>query len=112
MAPRLFAAARSRARTTRWGGRYGFLCGGARSPTKAIVGIIDENIQEFGVEPIVRALSGSAARLAATSYCAFENRQLSARGYRDAEHMVVIQGVYAANYSCHGVRTLWKAINL
>ena len=46
---------------------------------KIIVNFIGENRDEFGVEPIVRALSGTAARIAVSSYYAFKKRQPSAR---------------------------------
>lgn len=76
-----------------------------------IVAFIDDNRNEFGVEPIVRALSGTAARIAVSSYYAFKKRQPSARARRDQALMVVIRDVYEANYSCYGVRKMWKAIN-
>jgi len=76
-----------------------------------IVAFIDEHRDEFGVEPIVRALSGTAARIAVSSYYAYKKRQPSARARRDQALMVIIQDVYEANYSCYGVRKMWKAIN-
>ncbi|AZT91990.1 IS3 family transposase [Brevibacterium aurantiacum] len=76
-----------------------------------IVAFIDDHRHEFGVEPIVRALSGTAARIAVSSYYAYKLRQPSARARRDQALMVVIQDVYEANYSCYGVRKMWKAIN-
>ncbi len=76
-----------------------------------IVGFIDENKHEFGVDPVVRALSGTAARIAVSSYYAYKNRPLTARAIRDQELIVVIRDVYEANYSCYGVRKMWKAIN-
>jgi hypothetical protein len=89
----------------------GFLRGGARPPIEVIVAFIDDNRDEFGVEPIVRALKGTAARIAVSSYYAYKKRQPSARARRDQALMVVIQDVYEANYSCYGVRKMWKAIN-
>ncbi|GAA1929999.1 hypothetical protein GCM10009689_06250 [Brevibacterium antiquum] len=76
-----------------------------------IVAFIDDHRHEFGVEPIVRALSGTAARIAVSSYYAYKLRQPSARARRDQALMVVIQDVYEVNYSCYGVRKMWKAIN-
>jgi putative transposase len=75
------------------------------------VSFIDDHRHEFGVEPIVRALKGTAARIAVSSYYAVKKRQPSARTRRDQALMVVIQDVYEANYSCYGVRKMWKAIN-
>ncbi|GAB3619073.1 hypothetical protein GCM10027417_03330 [Glutamicibacter endophyticus] len=76
-----------------------------------IVAFIDDNRHEFGVEPIVRALSGTAARIAVSSYYAYKKRQPSARVRRDQALMLAIQDLYEANYSCYGVRKMWKAIN-
>ncbi|SJN37599.1 Mobile element protein [Micrococcus lylae] len=76
-----------------------------------IVDFIDEHRDEFGVEPIVRALQGTAARIAVSSYYAFKKRRPSARSRRDAELMRVISDVYEANYSCYGVRKMWNEIN-
>jgi len=59
----------------------------------------------------VRALTGIAARIVVSSYYAFEKRQPSARARRDQALMVLIQDVYESNYSCYGVRKMWKAIN-
>src|SRR5699024_9894157 len=89
----------------------GFLRGGARPPIQVIVDFIDEHRDEFGVEPIVRALRGTAARIAVSSYYAFKKRRPSARSRRDAELMRVITDVYEANYSCYGVRKMWNEIN-
>nr|WP_102161360.1 IS3 family transposase [Zhihengliuella halotolerans] len=76
-----------------------------------IVEFIDENRDEFGVEPIVRALSGTAARIAVSSYYAFKKREPSARAVRDEELMNVIMDVYEANYSCYGIRKMWHELN-
>ncbi|RAF71504.1 hypothetical protein DN546_32500, partial [Burkholderia multivorans] len=77
----------------------GFLRGGARPPIQVVVAFIDDNRHEFGVEPIVRALKGTAARIAVSSYYAYKKRPPSARAIRDRELMVVIRDVYEANYS-------------
>ncbi|WP_258771971.1 IS3 family transposase [Brevibacterium aurantiacum] len=49
--------------------------------------------------------------IAVSSYYAFKKRQPSVRALRDADLMIVIKDVYEANYSCYGVRKMWKAIN-
>ncbi|WP_350269749.1 IS3 family transposase [Brevibacterium sp. CBA3109] len=59
----------------------------------------------------MRALSGTAARIAVSSYYAYKLRQPSARAVRDRELKTAIRDVYEANYSCYGVRKMWKAIN-
>ena len=76
-----------------------------------IVTFIDENKHEFGVEPIVRALKGTAARIAVSSYYAYKKRQPSARARRDQALMACIRDVYEPNYSCYGVRKMWRAVN-
>lgn len=67
-----------------------------------IVDFIDENEHEFGVEPIVHALSGTDARIVVSSYYTYKLRPPSARARRDQALMVVIRAVYEANYSCSG----------
>ena len=76
-----------------------------------LVAFIDEYRDEFGVEPIVRALQGVAARIAVSSYYSFKKRRTSARIHREAELMPVIIDVYKANYSCYEVREMWNEIN-
>lgn len=78
---------------------------------RVLVDFIDEHKHEFGVEPIVRALSDTPARIAVSSYYAYHKREPSARSRRDEALMSVIQDVYEANYSCYGVRKMWQAIN-
>ncbi|TSI13937.1 IS3 family transposase [Brevibacterium aurantiacum] len=90
---------------------FGLLRGGARPPIKVVVDFIDANRHEFGVEPIVRGLSGTAARIVVSKYYAYKLRRPSIRARRDRELMVVIEDVYEANYSCYGVQKVWKAIN-
>ncbi|SMY01781.1 Transposase InsO and inactivated derivatives, partial [Brevibacterium iodinum ATCC 49514] len=46
-----------------------------------------------------------------SSYYAYKLRQPSARAVRDRELKTAIRDVYEANYSCYGVRKMWKAIN-
>src|SRR5699024_12714250 len=96
---------------TRFEESLGFLGGGARLPIEVVVAFIDDNLDEFGITPIVRALSGTAARIAVSSYYAVKKRQPSARARRDQALMAVIRDVYEANYSCYGARKMWKAIN-
>ncbi|MDJ1372599.1 IS3 family transposase [Gulosibacter molinativorax] len=76
-----------------------------------IVRFIDEHRQEYGVEPIVRALQTTPARIAASSYYAFKKRPESARKHRDARLKVILRRIWEENYSCYGARKLWHAIN-
>lgn len=76
-----------------------------------IVGFIDEYKHEFGVEPIVLALKGTAAQIAVSSYYAFKKRPPSHREVRDEALMTVIETVYEENYSCYGARKMWHELN-
>ncbi|MFV1963523.1 MAG: IS3 family transposase, partial [Acidimicrobiia bacterium] len=82
----------------------GFLCGGARPPTQVMAEFIDENRDEFGVEPICTTLE-----VAPSTYYEFKSRPLSARAIRDAVMMPILLALFQANYSVYGVRKLWIA---
>ncbi|KAB1640405.1 IS3 family transposase [Gulosibacter chungangensis] len=78
---------------------------------EVVVQFIDDYRDEYGVEPIVRALHGTPARIAVSSYYAFKKRPDSARKQRDAKLKVLLLRVWEENYSCYGVRKLWRAVN-
>ncbi|MCO1340324.1 transposase, partial [Kocuria polaris] len=59
----------------------------------------------------MRVLSGTAARIAVSSYYAYKKRPPCARAARDADLMVAIEAVYEANYRCYGVRKMWHELN-
>ncbi len=65
---------------------------------------IDENRDEFGVEPICTTLE-----VAPSTYYEFKSRPLSARAIRDAVMMPILLALFQANYSVYGVRKLWIA---
>jgi putative transposase len=69
-----------------------------------IVGFIDENRDELGVEPICDAL-----QVAPSTYYAAKTRPLSARSVRDAVMLRVLLALWKANYSVYGAHKLWKA---
>jgi putative transposase len=69
-----------------------------------IVEFIDENRDEFGVEPICAAL-----QVAPSTYRSAKRRPLSARAMRDAVMMPVLLALWQANYSVYGARKLWIA---
>lgn len=71
-----------------------------------IVGFIDEHREEFGVEPICRAL-----QMAPSTYYAAKKRELapSARAVRDAVMMQVLMVLWVANRKVYGAHKLWKA---
>ncbi len=70
---------------------------------------IDEHRNRFGVEPICRALSGSAVKIAPSSYYSAKTRALSARAVRDAVMMPILLALWVANYRVYGAHKLWKA---
>ena len=67
-----------------------------------MVKFIDENRDDFGVEPICRML-----QVAPSTYYDNKNRPLSARAIRDAVMMPILLALFQANYSVYGVRKLW-----
>ena len=80
------------------------LRGGARPPVEVIVGFIDENRDELGVEPICRDL-----QVAPSTYYAAKSRPLSARAVRDAVMIPILLAIWQANYSVYGAHKIWKA---
>jgi putative transposase len=71
---------------------------------EVIVGFIDENREELGVEPICRDL-----QVAPSTYYAAKSRPLSARALRDAVMIPILLALWQANYSVYGAHKLWKA---
>jgi len=69
-----------------------------------IVGFIDDNRDELGVEPICRVL-----QIAPSTYYAARRRQPSARAVRDAVLMQVLMVLWVANRKVYGAHRLWKA---
>lgn len=69
-----------------------------------IVGFIEANRGEFGVEPICEAL-----QFAPSTYYAARRRAPSVRALRDEALGAVLVGIWEANYRVYGARKLWKA---
>ncbi len=69
-----------------------------------MVTFIDENRDEFGVEPICTTL-----QVAPSTYYDNKRRPLSARAVRDAVMMPILLTLFEVNYSVYGVRKLWVA---
>jgi putative transposase len=69
-----------------------------------IVGFVDDNRDELGVEPICRVL-----QIAPSTYYAARRRQPSARAVRDAVLMQVLMVLWVANRKVYGAHKLWKA---
>jgi putative transposase len=71
---------------------------------EVIVGFIDENREELGVEPICRDL-----QVAPSTYYAAKKRPPSTRVLRDAVMIPILLAIWQANYSVYGAHKLWKA---
>jgi putative transposase len=65
---------------------------------------VDDNRDDFGVEPICRTL-----QVAPSTYYAYKKRPLSARALRDAVMMPILLALFSANYKVYGAHKLWKA---
>ncbi len=70
-----------------------------------IVGFVDDNREEFGVESICKVL-----QIAPSTYYSAKTRQPSARAVRDAVTAVTVMTIWQANYSVYGVHKMWKAL--
>jgi putative transposase len=69
-----------------------------------MVEFIDDNRDDFGVEPICTTL-----QVAPSTYYDNKRRPLSARAIRDAMLMPILLALFQANYSVYGARKLWIA---
>lgn len=69
-----------------------------------IVAFIDEQRDEFGVEPICTVL-----QVAPSTYYAAKSRPMSARAARDAVMIPILVALWTANYRVYGAHKLWKA---
>ena len=72
---------------------------------------IDTYRVEFGVEPIIRVLATTTAKIALSTYYAHKSRPSSARSTRDRQITRALRRIYEENYSCYGARKLWAEIN-
>ena len=70
-----------------------------------MVDYIDENREEFGVEPICDTL-----QFAPSTYYAARSRLPSARQLRDAMLVPILFAIWTANFEVYGVRKMWKAM--
>ena len=69
-----------------------------------MVRFIEENRDEFGVEPICSTLE-----VAPSTYYAARSRPLSARAVRDQLMMVILMALWVKNWKVYGADKLWKA---
>jgi putative transposase len=75
-----------------------------------VIAYIDAHRNEFGVEPICRALRQAGCQIAPSTYYAARSRPPSARAVRDQELKTVITRVHAANYGVYGARKVWHQL--
>lgn len=80
-------------------------------PMRMIVEFIDDHRNEFGVEPIVRALKDTPAQIAISSYYAYKRRPPSDRDRRDERLTVAIMRIYTDHNSEYGARRVWQILN-
>lgn len=69
-----------------------------------MVKFVDENRDEFGVEPICTTLE-----VAPSTYYDNKKRPLSARALRDAVMMPILLALWISNRKVYGAHKLWKA---
>src|SRR4029079_834227 len=85
-----------------------FLRGGARPPTQEVVDFIDDNREEFGVEPICTVLRSAGVSVAPSTYYAAKSRAPSQRAPRDAVLGPALVQLWKDNYRVYGAHKLWK----
>ncbi|MBT8224748.1 MAG: IS3 family transposase [Dactylosporangium sp.] len=91
--------------------RGGFLRGGAGPSIATRVEFVDSQREEHGVQPVLRALEGTPAQIAPSTYYAVKTRPPSACAIRDGELTERIERVHADNYDVYGARKVWHELN-
>ncbi|MGO2070089.1 helix-turn-helix domain-containing protein [Glutamicibacter arilaitensis] len=76
-----------------------------------VVEFIDEFKNNYGIEPIIRALEDTSAQTAVSSYCAHKTRPKSKRAIRDEKLVPLMCAAFEENYSCYGARKMWHSMN-
>jgi putative transposase len=72
---------------------------------------IEENKEEFGVEPICRTLAEAGVKIAPSTYYARKDRPASRRAVRDEGLVKEIHQVHEKNYSVFGARKMHAVLN-
>jgi putative transposase len=75
------------------------------------VAFVDSHQGEHGVQPVLQALEGTPAQIAASTYYAAKRRPASARSRRDAELTEMIKQIHAENYGVYGARKIWHELH-
>jgi putative transposase len=74
------------------------------------VDFVDSHQEEHGVQPILRALEGTPAAIAPSTYYAAKTRPASTRARRDTELTAIIKQIHAENYGVYGARKIWHEL--
>jgi putative transposase len=75
------------------------------------VEFVNSQREEHGVQPVLRALQGTPAQIAPSTYYAAKTRPASARAVRDGELIAKIEQVHEVNYGVYGARKVWHELN-
>ena len=74
-------------------------------------GYREDNGLLWRVEPICRVLNAEyGVSISTSGYYDFKNRKPSARAIRDERLKEAIQKIHEENYSCYGVRKVWRKL--
>ena len=75
------------------------------------VEFVDSQRETHGVQPVLRALEGTPAEIAPSTYYAAKTRPESARAASDRVLAEKIKRVHEDNYSVYGARKVWAELN-
>lgn len=75
-----------------------------------IVDYIDDNREQFGVEPICAVLDEAGVSVAPSTYYAYKTRKPSARAVRDRIVVRAIERVHAENFGVYGIKKVWAQL--
>jgi putative transposase len=84
-----------------------FVQGGARPPTETMIMFIDENNEEYGVEPICDVIEIAPATYYERKHQERKSERRSRRAKRDDELRPKIQRVFDDDHVMYGVRKVW-----
>lgn len=75
-----------------------------------IIDYVENNEQEYGVEPICRVLTEHGCPIAPSTFYEARGRAASTRAVRDGRLKVEISRIHDENYSVYGACTVWLQI--
>lgn len=75
------------------------------------VEFVDSQREQHGVQPVLRALEGTPAEIAPSTYYAARTRPESARAASDRVLAEKIEQVHEVNYGVYGARKVWAELN-